>query len=59
MDAVYEIDDFNKANDIFTYEKTGNIDIHILRIESMRNKERDLITPTMRQHFLMSLYFWT
>jgi AraC family transcriptional regulator, transcriptional activator of pobA len=51
MDAVYEIDDFNKAKDIFTYEKTGNIDIHILRIESMRNKERDLITPTMRQHF--------
>ena len=51
MEAIYEIDDFNKILDLITFEKTSNIDIHILRLESMRNKERDLITHTIRQHF--------
>jgi AraC family transcriptional regulator, transcriptional activator of pobA len=51
MESIHEIDDFNKANDVFSYEKTNSIDIHIVRIESMKNKERDVKTPTMRQHF--------
>jgi AraC family transcriptional regulator, transcriptional activator of pobA len=51
MEAIYEIDDFNKANNLFNYEKTNNIDIQIVRIESMRNKEHDIIVPTIRQHF--------
>jgi AraC family transcriptional regulator, transcriptional activator of pobA len=51
MEAIYEIDDFNKVLNLFTFEKTDNIDIHILRLESIKNKERDLILPTHRQHF--------
>jgi AraC family transcriptional regulator, transcriptional activator of pobA len=51
MKAIYEIDDFNKILNLLNFEKTDTIDIHILRIESIRNKERDLITPTIRQHF--------
>lgn len=51
MQPIYEIDEFNKVNDIFTYGKTESIDIHIVRIESMRNKEKDLVLPLSRQHF--------
>jgi AraC family transcriptional regulator, transcriptional activator of pobA len=51
MEAIYEIDDFNKILNLLAFEKTDSIDIHILRIESMGNKERDVITPTIRQHF--------
>jgi AraC family transcriptional regulator, transcriptional activator of pobA len=51
MEPIYEIDDFNKVLNLLTFVKTDNIDIHILRIESIGNKEQDLITPTIRQHF--------
>jgi AraC family transcriptional regulator, transcriptional activator of pobA len=51
MEAIYEIDEFNKALDLFTFQQTSNIDIHILRIESMKNKEENLTISTSRQHF--------
>ena len=51
MKAIYEIDEFNKILNLLTFEQTANVDIHIFRLESINNKERDLITPTFRQQF--------
>jgi AraC family transcriptional regulator, transcriptional activator of pobA len=51
MEPVYEIDNFNKVLNLFTFEQTSNIDIHILRLESMKNKDHDFFSPTARQHF--------
>jgi AraC family transcriptional regulator, transcriptional activator of pobA len=57
MNAVYEIENLNKVNDFFSYEKTDSLDIHIVRLESMRNNEQDLVIPTIRQHFFDISFF--